>query len=118
MQDGRQNELRTLDARVLAERDALCDIYRIECRTFVQPFAGVHGRHDDAAFLAGVDAKALRDLFSHLEPVWRAASATFVTDALDGYDRHAWVDEVHYSAAASRLIAESIAARLVSHENR
>jgi hypothetical protein len=107
--DGRQNELRTMLARTLAERDALCRLYRIECRTFVQPFAGVHGRHDDAAFLASIDANDLRNLFHHLEPVWRAAEVTFITDALDGYDRHAWVDEVHYSAAASRRIAEAIA---------
>lgn len=116
VQDGRQNELAVLHARTLAERAALCNLYRVECRTFVQPFAGVHGRHDDAAFLATADAKALRDMFHHLEPVWREAGATFVTDALDGYQQHAYVDEVHYSAAANRLIAEAIAARLASHD--
>jgi hypothetical protein len=117
-QDGKQYEMRTMLARTLAERDALCRLYRIECRTFVQPFAGVHGRHDDAAFLASVDAKDLRHLFHHLESAWRAAGVTFITDALDGYDRHAWVDEVHYSADASRVIAESISARLARHDNQ
>ena len=72
----------------------------------------MHGRHDDAAFLAGGDAKVLRDMFYHLEPAWRSAGATFVTDALDGYDRHAWVDEVHYSKDASALIARAIAQHL------
>jgi hypothetical protein len=118
LQDGRQYEMRTMLARTLAERDALCRLYRIECRTFVQPFAGVHGRHDDAAFLASIDARDLRNLFHHLEPAWRTAGVTFITDALDGYDHHAWVDEVHYSAAASRVIAEAIAARLVRHDNQ
>ena len=56
--------------------------------------------------------RQLRALFEHLEPNWRASGAIFVTDALDHYDRHAFVDEVHYSADASRLIAETIASRL------
>jgi hypothetical protein len=47
-----------------------------------------------------------------LEPNWRAAGAIFVTDALDHWARHAFNDEVHYSADASRLIAERVAQRL------
>ncbi len=113
VRDGKRNALRTIHTRTLAERAALCRLYEIECRTFVQPFAGLHGRRDgfEMTLLEG-DGKQLRELFGHLEPSWRAAGAMFVTDALDGYNRHAFVDEVHYSAAVSRLIAEAIAGRL------
>ncbi len=113
VKDGKQNPLSTLHQRTLAERDAMCRLYDVDCRTVIQPFAGTHGRRHDfeAAFLDG-DAKDLHELFVHLEPVWRAAGATFVTDALDGYDRHAFIDEVHYSADAGRLLAETIATRL------
>lgn len=111
---GKRNPLRTIHTRTLAERDALCDHYKIVCRTFVQPFAGIHGRHDDRAFLAGPDAQDMRILFEHLEPSWRAAGAIFVTDALDRSDRHAFVDSAHYSAEASRLIAEAMAIKLRS----
>lgn len=113
VKDGQQNPLSTIHQRTLAERDAICRLYDVDCRTVIQPFAGTHGRRHDfeTAFLEG-DAKDLHELFVHLEPVWRAAGATFVTDALDGYDRHAFIDEVHYSADASRLLAETIATRL------
>lgn len=111
---GKQNPLRAIHARALADRAALCDLYKIVCRTFVQPFPGLHGRHDDRAFLASSDADDLRILFAHLEPNWRAAGAIFVTDALDRSDRHAFVDGIHYSAEASRMIAEAMAVTLQS----
>lgn len=109
---GREFPLRALHARAMAERNALCALYAIECRTFVQPFAGVHGRHDDDEFRNGPDAAYLRGLFAHLAPSWRATGATFVTGALDRGLRHAFVDTAHYSAAASQLIAEDIAREL------
>lgn len=111
--DGKQYPLATLHSRLLAERNAICHLYDVDCRTLVQPFSGTHGWRDALPkwFLEG-DGKDLRDLFFHLEPSWRAAGAIFITDALDGYERHPFVDEVHYSADASRLIAETIASRL------
>jgi hypothetical protein len=106
---GRRTALRTLHSRTMAERDALCRLYEVDCRTVVQPFAGVHGRNDDVAV---EDRESMRSLFDHLQPSWRESGALFVTDALDGYARHAFVDEAHYNRDASRLIAEAIAARL------
>ncbi len=106
---GMRTPLRTLHARALAERDALCRLYDIDCRTVVQPFAGLHGRHDD---LDREDREYMRGLFEHLEPVWREAGAVLVTDALDGFQRHAFVDNAHYSRDANRVIAEAIATRL------
>ena len=50
--------------------------------------------------------------YHHLEPGWRAAGATFIVDALDNYQGHPFIDEVHYSADASRVIAELIVSRL------
>lgn len=119
MSVGQRNALRTIHARVLAERAALCRLYEIECRTLVQPFAGLHGRRDASeTTLREVDRKQLRELFGHLESNWREAGAISITDVLDLYDRHAFIDDVHYSAAASRLIAEAIAARLMIDANR
>ena len=112
VQTGRHNSLRDIHARAMLERRALCDVYAVVCATFVQPFAGVHGRHDDRDFMAGPDARALRALFGHLEPSWREAGATFVTGALDGFDKHAFVDWEHYSTEANARIAEAIAVSL------
>lgn len=110
--DGGTNPLRVIHSRLLAERAATCALSGIECRTFVQPFPAVHGRHDDTTFVTSRDAAHLRDLFNHLAPSWRGGGATFVTDALDALDAHAFVDEIHYSRDANRAIAQSIASHL------
>jgi hypothetical protein len=110
---GKRNALRVLHARALAERQSLCRMYAIECKTFVQPFAGVHGRQDDVNF-SEADRREMREKFDHLEANWRKSGALFVTDALDGHDRHAFIDDEHYSAAASKLIAQAIAGRLAA----
>ena len=109
--DGKRIELHSIHAQILAERNALCRTYQIECRTFVQPFAGIHGKQEDPNFSQN-DRTTMRELFLHLESGWRAAGAVFVTDALDRYQQHAFIDEVHYSAAANKLIAQAIAENL------
>jgi hypothetical protein len=114
--DGAVTSLEAMHARRLAERAATCALYQVSCHTIVQPFAGVHGKTDafSQGFLQG-DAVDLRLLFERLTPGWRDAGAVFLTDALDRYDRHAFVDQVHYSADASRVIADSIARRVTLH---
>lgn len=116
---GRSNQLRTVHARLLAERAALCRLYEVECRTLVQPFTGVHGRRDGLAeaFLED-NGRRLRAVFEHLESNWRDAGTLFLTDVLDGYDRHPFVDDVHYSADASRLLAGAIAERVLGADGR
>lgn len=114
MDNGRRNPLSTLVTRRLAERAALCALYEVECRTFVQPFSTVHGPREGfaPAFLNGFEAEELRALYQHLEPVWQAANATFITGVLDNYPGHPFVDDVHYSASACRLLAGAIATRV------
>ena len=109
---GLDHTLADIHARVLAERASLCALYEIRCDTFIQPFAGLHGRHDEPGFRDTADAQYYRLLFAHLEPTWRQSGATFVTEALDRLDRHAYVDASHYSAEASRHIAAAIAREL------
>jgi len=112
--EGTQHPLRTVHARLMAERAPPRRLYPIQCPPLVQQVPGPPGRHDDPRQLPQRFRVILRNLFLHLEPNWRAAGATFVTDALEHYDRHAFVDEVHYSAAASQLIARRIANALES----
>lgn len=109
---GRSFSLREAHARALRERQAICDLYQIECRTYIQPFAGVHGRHDRPEEDDAPSLEYFRRLFHYLEPVWQEGGVTLVTGALDGLDHHAYVDEAHYSAESHRLIAAAIAATL------
>ena len=103
--------LRAILADNLSERESLCRRYGIACVTLVQPFAGVHGRHEDMSVTAE-NRRVMLAKFQHLEGSWRAVHSVFVTDALDQLMSHAYVDDVHYSAAASKLIAQAIAARV------
>jgi hypothetical protein len=57
--EGRQQTLATIVTRRLAERAALCRLYRVECHTLVLP-------------------EPHSDLIEHLTPSWRDAGATFV----------------------------------------
>lgn len=75
--------LRTVHGQMLAEREVLCRLYALECTTFVQPFPGLHGRHDDPQSLPEPTRSLYRDKFALLEGNGRAADAVFVTDALD-----------------------------------
>lgn len=101
--------LSVVHARMLAERESLCRLFALECTTLVQPFPGLHGRHEDYQSLPQADRLWYRDKFALLEGNWRASHATFVTDALDQHPAHAYIDSAHYSQAASTRIAHAIA---------
>jgi hypothetical protein len=109
---GRTFMVADLHVRALAERAALCAHYQITCRTFIQPFAGLHGRHDQPSSGDAAVADNLRGLFSHLQPVWARTPVTMLTGALDDLPEHAYVDDAHYSAVANARIAAAMAAAL------
>lgn len=111
--DGQQ-PLSTVHARLMAEREVLCRLNGLQCTTFVQPFAGLHGRHDDYQSLPPSDRQWFRDKFAMLEDNWRASGSVFVTGALDRHPLHAYVDSAHYSQAANALVAEAIAKHLTA----
>lgn len=104
--------LRTVHGQMLAEREVLCRLYALECTTFVQPFPGMHGRHDDPQSLPERTRSLYRDKFELLEESFRSAGAIFVTDALDHHLAHAYLDSAHYSSAANKLIAHAIAGHM------
>ena len=45
-----------------------------------------------------------------------AHAAIDITSALDSHDRHAFVDGVHYSAAANDIIARAIADKIPARQ--
>ena len=106
--------LSAMTRRLLAERDALCALYEVTCQTFVQPFGGLHGHDTEPGFRETTHAEHMRALFEHLEPVWKDASAIFVTNALDALPEHPYIDAEHYSVAGHRAIADAIAIHLAT----
>lgn len=102
----------------LLERQSLCALYSIDCMTYVQPFAGVHGIHSDLKTYTASDRKKIQEKFAHLKSTWADSGSIFLTDALDKLNKHAYVDDCHYSAEASELIAKKIAKNLTANSPR
>ena len=96
----------------LLERKSLCEINGLKCYTFVQPFAGVHGTHADFESLPKENRDILSKKFEHLKETWKSMDAIFLTDVLNGYKQHSFVDNVHYSFEANRIIANGIASKI------
>jgi hypothetical protein len=93
----------------LVERKLVCQQYGIECVTFVQPFASIHGIHVDEKALPKVSRDSLKSHYEELKDVFAEAGAISIVDALAEKKTHSYIDNVHYSASANKLIAESIA---------
>lgn len=96
----------------LIERRLLCEQYGLECVTFVQPFAGVHGIHADKKVLNDDVRLMLKSHYDALKGVFAEIGAVSLVDVLDAKKTQAYVDNVHYSASANKLIADAIASRI------
>ncbi len=104
--NGRRSTLGQIVTRTLLQRDATCRTYRLNCQTFVQPFPLPHAHFD--AHPAGLESDDLRELYAHLEPVWRQAGTTPVAVTLDGLSSHSWTDDAHYGPRDAGAIARAI----------
>lgn len=93
----------------LSERKLLCQQYGIECLTFVQPFASIHGIHVDEKGLPATARNSLKEHYDALKDIFAEAGAISIVDALSEKNTHSYIDNVHYSASANKLIAQSIA---------
>lgn len=109
---GRTLSLSAVVAGNLSERQDICRRHAVKCVVFVQPFAGLHGIHEDYATLSGADRKQMSEKFAYLSPTWREFGTVFLADSLDALREHAYVDGTHYSAQANTAIARAIASHL------
>jgi len=109
---GIEQSLRAVHRKNLLERETLCRQHKIDCKTFVQPFAGVHGVHKDFDILPQKERDFFLQRFDLLKDNWSEFGAIFLVDSLDRRKSHSYVDGVHYSHEASELIAHAIAKHL------
>jgi len=105
---GAEQSLEVIHLNNLIQRKALCSQYNLDCKTFVQPFAGVHGIHNDYDMLKQEVRDKLYTKYQLMQDNWRKFGAIFVTDSLDKRNSHSFIDDVHYSVEANKLIAISI----------
>lgn len=115
---GKTQPLTNVLQQNLLERQSICARYSVDCITYVQPFAGVHGIHSDLKTYTTSDRKKMHEKFTYLKSTWANSGSIFITDALDKLNKHAYVDDCHYSAEASELIAKEIAKDLTANSSR
>ncbi len=98
-------ELGELFAERIRLRDAICDLNRIDCVTFLQPLAGRHGRHTSklAPGKADLLSKKFDNLKHHAEGM-----VIDISNSIDLLDGLTYVDQVHYSPQANASIADAI----------
>ena len=84
----------------------MCNSYNINCYTFLQPFPGYLNVHQHNS-MPDEDARAKHNQLK-LGKTSRASNFIDITSALKGYKYHAYIDNVHYSPEANKLIANQI----------
>lgn len=98
----------------LKERQAICNAFDINCITFLQPFAGIHGIHLDDNSLSKEAQKTLETKFNKIKPAFIENGAISLENALDSIDGHAYADNVHYNAKANKAISNAIYQHILS----
>ncbi len=93
-------------AIAIRQRQDLCNRYKIKCITFIQPIPGYLNIHKhksyglkEAKVKINLLIKDVNNLNFNIEGI---------TAALENYNSHVYIDGVHYSSAASNVIAKKI----------
>jgi len=98
--------LRDVVAQNMKARRGICAAFGVLCITFIQPFGGVHGPLvEQNAVRPGMRA-AFKAKYEQLRPMWNETGAVDISEVLDSISEPAFVDNVHYSNGANKLIAE------------
>lgn len=85
-------------------RKNICELYSIKCKSFLQPFGGIHGK-----IYPGSDE--LKSQFRKYD-LFKSIDNSLITDISyslnDDVEEFSYVDTVHYSSNANYLIAKEI----------
>ena len=97
----------------LKERKRICNSYKIDCITFLQPFPHLHALHQDEEYNKNdIKIQNLDMNFNIIESIFTKNGAISLINALQDYKKHAFVDGSHYNSEANKIIASSIHMRL------
>ena len=90
----------------LQKRADLCRKYRIKCLTYIQPFPGHNNIHVHGDLTESSSKKA--NMLSKVLISTEFHDTIDITNSLQDFKKHAYVDNVHYSAAAMKTISSFI----------
>lgn len=108
----REYPLKVMVASNLRVRNAICTAFDIKCTTFVSPFPGVHGVHEDYNSLPADTRNEMKQKYEHLTETYDNYGAVSLVSALDTSTAHSFIDGVHFSPDANKLIAKRLTSLL------
>ncbi len=104
----RKYSLGKIVSRNLEYRKLICKEYGIKCITFLQPFAGIHGKHDDYEVFPEANRKELKKKYLEIKQPMINNGAIDIGDSINAMELQSYVDDVHYSPNAADQIAKRI----------
>ena len=91
----------------LKKRKAICDLYTIKCLTFFQPLVGFHNIHYHADKHNVINSKLkYEELNKGIKQ--SGLEVIDITKVLNKLEKHAFIDDIHYSPEANGIIAKEI----------
>lgn len=95
-------------SRNLEYRKLICKANGIKCITFLQPFAGIHGKHVDYEVFPEANRMELKNKYLEIKRPMINKGVIDISDSLNALKIQSYVDDVHYSPKAADLIAKRI----------
>ncbi len=101
----KKNNINELFKKRIMVRDGICSKLNIKCITFLQPFGGVHGKQS-RELIKEANKKRLLKKYNKLKD--NDGLAIDISNVFNKFEGFAYVDDVHYSPKANKIIAEKI----------
>ena len=94
-------------------RKGICENLNLNCYTLLQPFATIHGKYFDKPTVGAIETRVLnineniklKEKFNLLKSTQNIID---ISNSIDGSNELSYVDGVHYSPHANKIIAEYI----------
>ena len=91
-------------------RKGICKEIKLNCYSFLQPFASIHGNYFKQPIKGAIEARVLNvkeniKLRKKFEELKHIDGIIDITNALDNESKLSYVDGVHYSPSANKAIA-------------
>jgi len=97
----------------LKERKMICEMYKLDCITFLEPFPYIHVLHKDDNYSENNQkTKNLKEKFKIVKTAFKNNQTISLTNVLQDYPKHAFVDSSHYNSEANEIIAATIVKKI------
>ena len=112
--NGKKFSLVKIVDKNLKDRKQICKKYKVECITFLQPFARIHVSHLDLTSLPETTATRYEEKYNTIKSTFLKYGAIELRKPFENLKEHFFVDNHHYSKEANTILAKSISKILIN----